>query len=124
MYNLKKMKMKKTVLTVIVGLLISVSVMAQSKNEARALKTTNNKIEQIEQTTQLSDSEKETFFELNKAYVLKHFDLKALKKSDPAKYKKEVKANNADFRKKLTAALGKERATEIINAGKKKKKKK
>jgi len=113
--------MKKIVLTVIAGLLISVSVMAQSKSEARALKVTNNKIEKIEQITKLSDSEKETFSELNKAYAVKHFDLRALKESDPATYKKEVKANRVDLMKKLTAALGKERATEIMDAGKKKK---
>ncbi|MDN3663920.1 hypothetical protein ACFFU1_15125 [Algibacter miyuki] len=113
--------MKKSLLTLVLGLLISVSTMAQSKNEARAIKTTNNKIELIEKSIKLTNIEKETFIELNKAYVTKHFDLKPLKESDPATYKTEVKANNADFRKKLTAALGKERATEIINASKKKK---
>jgi hypothetical protein len=113
--------MKKIIFTLLVGVLISISAMAQSKNEARALRITNNKIEQIEQITELSDSEKETFFELNKVYLQKHFDLKELKKSDPAKYKTERKANKADFMKKLTVALGKERATEITKAGKKKK---
>lgn len=116
--------MKKSLLTLVLGLLISASALAQSKNETRAIKVTNNKIERIEQVTTLSDSEKETFSELNKAYISNHFDLKPLKESDPAKYKTEVKANKADFKKKMTSALGKERATEIMNASKNKKKKK
>ncbi|MEP3838649.1 MAG: hypothetical protein ABJM36_13435 [Algibacter sp.] len=116
--------MKKSLLTLVLGLLISVTAMAQSKNEARAIKTTNNKIEQIEKTIELTDSEKETFIELNKAYVIKHFELRDLKESDPDTFKSGVKANKADFTKKLNAALGKERATEIIKASKKKKKNK
>ncbi|CAH8283017.1 hypothetical protein EV196_1024 [Mariniflexile fucanivorans] len=113
--------MKKSILTVLAVLLISISAMAQSKNEKRAIKATNNKIELIEKITKLSDLEKETFTELNNAFAIKHFSLRDLKESDPAKYKEEVKANGADFAKKLTAALGKERSTEIINASKKKK---
>lgn len=116
--------MKKSILTLVLGLLISVSAIAQSKNETRAIKTTNNKIKLIEQTIALSDSEKATFTELNVAYVTKHLDLKPLKESDPEAHKAEVKANNADLKKKLSAALGKERATEILAASKKKKNKK
>ncbi|MDO6736313.1 hypothetical protein [Wenyingzhuangia sp. 2_MG-2023] len=115
--------MKKILLTVVLGLLISVSTMAQSKNEKRAIKITNNKIELIEKSIELSESEKETFIEFNKAYISKHLDLRALKKSDPAKYKTEVKANKNNLIKKLNDAFGKERATEIMNAGKKKKNK-
>jgi hypothetical protein len=115
--------MKKIVLTLVLGLLISISAMAQSKNDKRATKATDRKIEKIEKTTKLSDSEKETFTELNKAFAIKHFSLREeLKESDPAKYKEEVKANRADFNKKLTAALGKARAKEIIAASKVKKK--
>lgn len=115
--------MKRIVLTLALGLLISMSVLAQSKNEQRATNVTNKKIETIEKTTKLSDSEKETYFELNKAYVIKHFNLKdEFKESDPDKFKIEVRANNVDLNKKITAAFGKTRAKEIIAAAKVKKK--
>lgn len=113
--------MKKSLLTIALGLLISVSAMAQSKNEKRAIKTTNQKIEKIEKTLTLSDTEKETYSELNKVYLVNHFDLRELKKSDPAKFKSGIKANKADFMKKLAAALGKDRANEIVKASKGKK---
>ena len=115
--------MKKIVLTLVLGLLVSLSVIAQSKDEKRATNATNKKIETIQKTIELLDSEKEIYFELNKVFAIKHFSLRdELKESDPAKFKEEVKANGADFRKKLTAALGKARAKEIIAASKVKKK--
>jgi hypothetical protein len=116
--------MKKSLLTLVLGLLISVSAMAQSKNEKRFSKMTDKKIEKIELVTKLSDSEKETFHKLNKAYLTKHFSLKELKESNPAEFKTEIKANKNNLETKLIAAFGKKRATEILNAGKKKKKKK
>ncbi|WP_139959232.1 hypothetical protein [Flavicella sediminum] len=114
--------MKKTVFTFALSLLLSLGAMAQSKNEARALKTSKAKIELIEKTVKLSDSEKETYIELSKAYVLNHLSLRDLKQSDPAAFKSGIKENNADFKNKLTAAFGKEKATEIMDASKKKKK--
>lgn len=114
----------KIFLTLALGLLISVSTMAQSKNEKRISKLTDKKIEKIELVTKLSDSEKETFHEINKAYLTKHYSLKELKESDPAQFKTEIKANKKDLETKLIAAFGKERATEILSAAKKKKKKK
>lgn len=112
--------MKKILLSLVFGLLITVSTMAQSKAE----KGTAKKIQQIESVTKLSDSEKASFSKLNIAYMTKHFEIKPLKQSDPAKYKTEAKANKTEFLKNLSAAVGEERANEIINAAKKKKGKK
>lgn len=116
--------MKKSLLAFVVGLLVSVSVMAQSKNEKRAIKTTNKKIAQIEKTVELTDTEKEAYADLYKVYILNHFELKGLKESDRSKFKEEVKKNNKDLKEKLASAVGKERADEIINASKGKNKKK
>jgi hypothetical protein len=115
--NLKLKKMKKTILTFALGIFITVGAMAQSKTERRAINSTNKKIEQIEMTTQLSDSEKETYSKLNTAYMIKHFEIRdELKKSDPAKFNTERKANNADFNKKIIAAFGEARAKQIKTA--------
>jgi hypothetical protein len=109
--------MKKTIITFILGLFITLGAMAQSKIERRAINSTNKKIEQIQMTTSLSDSEKETYSKLNTAYMIKHFEIRdEFKESDPAKFNIERKANNADFDKKITVAFGETRAKEIKTA--------
>lgn len=121
---IKTIKMKKILMTLVLGLLISVSTMAQSKDEQKAIKAANKNIERVEKTIKLTDAERETYFELKKSFAMTHNSLKPLKESDPAKYKAGVKENGADFSKKLTKAFGEERAAEIKKAGKKPKKKK
>jgi hypothetical protein len=113
--------MKKSLTTLVFGLLISVSVLAQSKIEKRALTITNKKIEKIEAVTKLSKSEKETYRKIYQVYLVKHFGLSELKEKHPSKFKEGVRKNNASFKKKLIAAIGKKRADEIIKVGQKKK---
>lgn len=110
--------MKKRIVALVFGLLINVSVMAQSKAEKRALKVTNKKIEKIEAVTELSELEKKTYRELNQAYLIKHFEIEKYKETDPAQFKTEIRINNKAFMTKLTEVLGKERAKEIIKASK------
>lgn len=119
--------MKKFLLTLVLGLFISITTIAQSNSEKRAANGTKKSIANIEKTIKLSDAEKETYAELNNAYLLNHFELQEMKKSDPAAFKKGIKANKADYIEKLTNSLGKERTDEILaalkaNKGKKGKK--
>jgi hypothetical protein len=113
--------MKKILFTLLAGVLISISTMAQSKSEARAEKITNRTIERIETTTKLSAIEKDKYIELQKTRLINRSEIdQDLRKSDPDKFKEKAKANNKLFRKNLIDAFGKKRASEILAASKKK----
>ncbi|GAA3651198.1 hypothetical protein [Flavivirga jejuensis] len=115
--------MKKSALTVIVGLLISVSALAQSKSEMKIEKRATKAVEKLETTIKLSESEKATYFELQKAKLQDRANFpKGLKESDPDAFKAKAKANRKEFTKSVIKAFGEKRGKEILEAAKKKKK--
>jgi hypothetical protein len=117
--------MKRIVLTVIVGLLISVSAIAQSKSETKLINKANKAVEKVLANLELTEGEKETYFELQKARLTERSEFpKGLKESDPELFKEKSKANRKKFTKNVIEAFGKERGKEILEASKNKNAKK
>ena len=111
--------MKKLALTLITGLLISVSALAQSKIEKRALA----QVEKVETTIKLTDDEKEKYLELQKTRLSNQVAIaKEFKKDDKETFKVKAKENRQQFQKDVIKTFGKTRGKEIIKASKVKKK--
>ncbi|MDO7172432.1 hypothetical protein [Mariniflexile sp. AS56] len=116
--------MKRIVLTVIVGLLISLSAMAQSKSEKNAEKKAQKAVEKVQTAIELTEEEKAKYFELQKTQFLNRAELpKGLKESDPDTFKEKTRENRKQFEKNLLETFGDKRGKAILNATKKKKKK-
>ena len=116
--------MKKVLLTLLFGVLISVTAMAQKANK-RIDRLVDKDLAKIEATVTLEDSEKEKYLELKKAYLTNHFSASdKYKESDKDILKQKIKENKDQFESEVNAAFGKERAAEILAAGSKGKKKK
>lgn len=116
-YNLKSMKLKKNLLTLLIGTLISISAIAQSKSELRAEKLTIKSIEKIETETKLTEDEKVKYTEIQKEKLLNHFKIaNEFRKSDPDKFKEKVKENGHLYVKNLLETFGNRRGREILNA--------
>lgn len=94
--------------------------MAQSKVDKKVTKF----VQVIEEKIELTDSEKEVFIKLKTAQLTKQTEVASLKTDNPAQFKKEVKKARKNFNTDFIKAVGKERAKEIIEATRKKKKKK
>ena len=119
--NLNLKKMKKSLLTLMVGLLISASTMAQSKSEKKIEKRANAAVEKVQATVKLSEEEKVKYFEIQKTQLINRAEVpKGLKQSDPDKFKEKVKESRKQFTKNLMDAFGKKRGKEILEASKKK----
>lgn len=112
--------MKKSLFTLVLGLLISVAAMAQSKNDRRAETIIQKEITKIEASLTLEDEEKETFKKIKKEQVLKHIEIvEEFKTKDPVLFKQKVRENNQSYNKSMFEAFGKPRAREIFAAIKK-----
>ena len=116
--------MKKIALTLITGLLISFSALAQSKAEVKAAEKAATALEKIQTAIELTDDEQAKYLEVTTArFVDRSTWPKGLKESDNAKFKELAKKNKKDYEKGLVDAFGEKRAQEILLAGKNKKNK-
>ena len=113
--------MKKSLFTLVFGLLISVTAVAQSNLEKHVEKSTDIKIERIEASLKFqNDEEKEKFATLTKEQLTRHFNIgKKYKKSDPEMCKQKRRDNNKQYNKELQEAFGTERAKALFQASKK-----
>ena len=110
--------MKKSLFTLVFGLLISVTAVAQSNVEKLVEKSTNKKIEKIEASLKFqNDEEKEKFATLTKERLTKHFNIvEKYKESDPAMFNQKRKDNMKQYNKELQEAFGTERGKALFQA--------
>lgn len=114
--------MKKSILTLAFGLLISLVTVAQSEENDRLERVLSKEIAKIENTLTLNEKEKETYKKIKTQQLTKHFSLsKEFKASDPDMFKQKVKENSKQYTSELIEAFGKKRATEILKASRAKK---
>lgn len=113
--------MKKSLLTLVFGLLISVAAVAQSNLEKRVEIATNKKIEKIEASLKFqNDEEKEKFTALITEQITRHFKIAdKYKESDPTMFKQKVRENSKQYNKELRETFGIDRANEFLAAGRK-----
>lgn len=113
--------MKKSLITLVLGLLVSVATMAQSNKEIRAERITQQAVTKIEASLTLTEEEKKTFEDLKKESLFKHFEIAEQYKTDnPEIFKQKINENNQLFNKSMFDAFGKARAREIMGTLKKK----
>ena len=109
--------MKKSILTLAFGLLLSASAVAQADLNERAKSLTKKNIVKIDAAVHLSDDEKATYPDFSNAFYLEHFTIVQKYKTDnPELFKEKVIENNNIFIAKLKKAYGNKRANEILKA--------
>ncbi|MFD2289860.1 hypothetical protein ACFSKN_03030 [Mariniflexile gromovii] len=107
--------MKKSLFTLVLGLLVSIATMAQSNNDRRAERITQQALTKIEASLTLKEEEKKTFEALKKESLFKHFEIAdEYKTKDPEMFKQKIKENNEKFNESMFKAFGKARAREIM----------
>ena len=113
--------MKKILFTLVLGLLVNITTMAQTNNDRRAERITQQAIEKIETSLTLKEEEKKTFVTLKKEQLFKHFEIvEKYKVKDPEMFREKITENNQKINKSMFEAFGKARAREILGAMKNK----
>ena len=111
--------MKKNVLTLIIGLLISITAVGQSKAEVKAAAKAETSLEKLQASIELTDVEQAKYLEIATArFVDRSTWPKGVKNDDKAKFKELVKKNSDLYESGLVDAFGEKRAQEILTAGK------
>lgn len=109
--------MKKTIITLVVGLLISVASIAQSKAEVQAETIAKKDIQKISAVVSMNEEEQEKYITIKKEYLINHFKIvKEYRKNDPEKFKEKRTENGKKLNADMVAAFGKPRALEFLKA--------
>lgn len=109
--------MKKIVLTFVFGLLISMTISAQSSIEKRAEVLVKQSIENIEKETKLNPFEKEVLMYVQVPFYKRYLKkIKKLRTKNPEKFKEKIRENRESLKTDLIENLGEARGLEVFNA--------
>lgn len=109
--------MKKSIFTLVFGILLSLSAAAQVDLTEKAEKLAARDIETTETVTKLTKKEKKTYSKLLTEHYLRHWDIvDKYKATDPDKFKESVQNNGKYFAQLTIDAFGNKRGVEILKA--------
>ncbi|WP_159020748.1 hypothetical protein [Algibacter sp. L3A6] len=109
--------MRKTILTLIFGILLSITGNAQNDLDERSQARTSEDIIKIDALVNLTDDEKASYNDFSNAYYLEYFKIaKKHKTNNLELFKEKINETNAVFVNNLKKEYGKKRAYEILKA--------
>lgn len=113
--------MKKKLVTLVVGLLISLATTGQSKVEVRAERLLSKDLEKVTSLIDLTKEEREKYSEIKKKQIINFCMIaEEFRKTNPTKFKEEVRKNQKNSEAELIEVFGKHRAMELVRASRKK----